>query len=362
MPTTITYDNQYPTTIVIGIGQYDNGAVQIEVQYGEHLDRGICPLVQFQIAGQLVLNGMNQTGRYRIRARSVFANGDRGKWSNILNVFTPSVQARDLSPANIMIQPAMIVIPERVEWSCPSPEAGHPARLLSIDAPTAALWIRQNGDGYVMECETASLPIDTVALLATNASEECTVTISAGGSWDNARSANPDFRYGPVPFRASANLDQRPGYHGLFRLPAAPIKRYWRIVVKGQTPGNLMVVTYAVMGLAMVTRNIATNSLNEVPLDRSTLERDRFGSPDRMRGERGRTVDFELQNLREGEAETYRRLFSAIGTTSPALVVPNTKAGAFLHDRILFGEVTKQSFLNKASPLYDRSFTVQSLI
>jgi hypothetical protein len=189
MPTSITYDGAYPTVIVIGISQYDAGAVRIEVQYGEHLDRGICPLVQFQIAGQISLNGMNQASRYKIRARSVFANGDRGKWSNILNVFTNLAQARDLTPANIMIQPAMIVVPEHVDWSCPSPEAGHPARLLSIDAPTAALWIRQNGDGYVIEGRMSGVPIDTIALLATNASEECVVTISGGYTAENAPGA-----------------------------------------------------------------------------------------------------------------------------------------------------------------------------
>src|SRR3546814_13124889 len=76
-------------------------------------------------------------------------------------------------------------------------------------------------------------PIDTIALLQSNIPEDATVLIRVGTT-----SATADANYGPYPFRASATVPGRPGYHGLFRLPAAVSKEYWRVDIKATPPGH----------------------------------------------------------------------------------------------------------------------------
>src|SRR3546814_17730774 len=93
-------------------------------------------------------------------------------------------------------------------------------------------------------------PIDTIALLQSNIPGDATVLIRVGTT-----SATADANYGPYPFRASANVPGRPGYHGLFRLPAAVSKEYWRVDITATLPGNLLQLEHAVFGKNRVTKN-----------------------------------------------------------------------------------------------------------
>src|SRR3546814_5375042 len=78
-----------------------------------------------------------------------------------------------------------------------------------------------------------------------------------------------------------------PGYHGLFRLPAAVSKEYWRVDITATLPGNLLHLEHAVFGKNRVTKNMAADK-NEVGVDLGSLERLRSGNPNRIRGYRMR--------------------------------------------------------------------------
>src|SRR3546814_10777790 len=128
---------------------------------------------------------------------------------------------------------------------------------------------------------------------------------------------------------ASANVPGRPGYHGLFRLPAAVSKEYWRVDITATLPGNLLHLEHAVFGKNRVTKNMAADK-NEVGVDLGSLERLRSGNPNRIRGYRMRRVDFDLAALTEAQYETqYGDLHWRVGGTDPVLLVPNSKSGAF---------------------------------
>src|SRR3546814_18787937 len=97
---------------------------------------------------------------------------------------------------------------------------------------------------------------------------------------------------------ASANVPGRPGYHGLFRLPAAVSKEYWRVDITATLPGNLLHLEHAVFGKNRVTKNMAADK-NEVGVALRPLERVRRGNPNRIRGYRVRRGDFGLCSLTE---------------------------------------------------------------
>src|SRR3546814_21052293 len=86
---------------------------------------------------------------------------------------------------------------------------------------------------HTFTARMAPEPIDTIALLQSNIPEDATVLIRVGTT-----SATADANYGPYPFRASANVPGRQGYHGLFRLPAAVSKEYWRVGIHAPLTGQ----------------------------------------------------------------------------------------------------------------------------
>src|SRR3546814_10334097 len=92
---------------------------------------------------------------------------------------------------------------------------------------------------------------------------------------------------------ASANVPGRPGYHGLFRLPAAVSKEYWRVDITATLPGNLLHLEHAVFGKNRVTKTMAADK-NEVGVDLGSHERLHSGNPNRIRGYWMRRVAFDL--------------------------------------------------------------------
>src|SRR5207245_2485388 len=119
---------------------------------------------------------------------------------------------------------------------------------------------------------------------------------------------------------------------------------------------------FGVVGLARTAKNIAADKV-ESPLDYGALDRTRDGIPDRRYGWRGRRVDFEIAFMTEAQWETqFADLRSKIGLIDPVLVVPNTRAGVFLHDRILFGPISAQRATQPYTPRFTQGLTVDSLI
>lgn len=354
------------TSAVIFFAAVPANTLLIEVQYSTRRDFSwaLAPVIRSANLSTMTLSGLNQRQAYYVRARPLSTSGQEGAWTDVFGFRTFDGPARNVAPQGIMIEPALIVPPEPVlKWTADNEVAGHPARTLSRDDPQSSWWSDLVGGKYAFETYIAGDVVDTIAILETNASESMQVTVKADYNGDTIRTNNPTYSYGPVPFRASANLPGRRGYHALIRLPQPQGFRYYRVEITGTVPGGRFVATYAVIGLAHSTRNFAADSKNETILDYGSIDRDRSGNPARVDGHRGRTVDFEIVNMPEAQYETaFEQLKWKLGTTDPALIVPNSKAGAFLHDRILYGTLKPSRATNTYSPRFSQQFSVDSLI
>lgn len=353
------------TSVGLFFSGVPDGTLLIEVQYSTKPDFMWCPspIVRSNDLTGMTLNGLNQATSYYMRARAVSSGGSFGDWSPTFGFRTQDGTARVVTPQTVMIEPALIVPPEPVlTWQADNEVAGYPARALGRDDPNSMWWSDLAGGKFAFQAYCAGGEIDTIAVLETNASEAMQITIKAGFDADTIKGGSPAYSYGPVPFRASANLRGRRGYHSLVRLPAPVSYRHFRIELTGQVPGNRFAATYAVLGRAHKTKNFALDK-GETIADYGTIERDRSGNPNRMRGHRGRLVDFEVVNMTEAQYETaFERLRWQLGITDPALIVPNSKAGSFLHDRILFGQIRAGRAGQPYSTLFSQAFNVDSLI
>jgi len=341
------------------------GTLLIEVQYSTRPDFMWCPspIVRSFDLGGMTMNGLNQATPYYMRARPISSSGAQGEWTATFGFSTQGGPARILTPATVMIEPALIVPPEPVlSWTADNEVSGYPARALGRDDPNSMWWADLSGGKFAFQTYVAGGAVDTIAVLESNASEGMQIKVLADYEGNTINTGSPTYSYGPVPFRASLNLPGRRGYHSLVRLPAPVNFRHYRVEITGQVPGNRFVATYAVLGQAHKTKNFALDK-GETIADYGSIERDRSGNPNRVRGHRGRLVDFEVVNMTEAAYESaFERLRWMLGTTDPALVVPNSKAGAFLHDRILYGQVRAGRASNPYSPIFSQAFNVDSLI
>lgn len=358
----ITVSAVTSTTATLTFGGVSGGTAFVEVQYSTDPDFqwGIAPIVRANTTAGTVLNGLNQAQTYYMRARALPAGG----WSAPVGVVTPVGVLRDTTPAAIMIEPALIIPPERVlAWTASSEVAGYPVRTLGRDDPNSTWWAERVGVGFAFEAQIAPTPIDTIAVLETNASEAATITIKGGPSLANVRGGAPAYTHAERPFRASSGLPGRRGYHSFVRLPAPQAFAFWRVEIAGPIPGEIFVATYAVFGLAYSTRNYAADSKSETLLDRGAIDRDRSGNPARVDGHRGRNVEFEIVNMTEAQYESqFAQLGYRLGTTRSALVVPNSKPGVFLHDRLLYGTLKPGRDANTYTPRFSKQFSIESLI
>lgn len=363
--TFITPTSVSTTSAELAFGGVPAGSLLIEVQYSFRHDFSWCvsPVIRSASLATMTLGGLNQAARYFMRARAVSTSGDEEDWGPIVGIATGTGTLRSLSPANIMIEPALIIPPEPVlEWAADNEDAGYPARALGRDDPNSSWWADISGTA-AFEARMSGAPIDTIAILETCASEAAQVKVKAGFNTADIRSGSPSYSTGFLPFRASANLPGRKGYHCLVRLPSPQMFPYWRVEISGAMPGSLFVATYAVFGLARSTKNFAVDSKSETLLDMGSVERDRSGNVARTSGYRGRAVDFEIVNMTEAQYEAaFEQVRWLVGTTEPALVIPNSKPGPFLHDRILYGQLSAGRATNTVSPRFSSQFSVQSLI
>jgi hypothetical protein len=171
--------------------------------------------------------------------------------------------------------------------------------------------------------------------------------------------AAPPVDTGILPFRASANLGWRPSYHSYRRLPAPVAREWWRIDITN--PGPTFVARNLVTGLARQSVNYSRGA-GQTPYDLGTMQRTPFGTPDRTPGWRGRSLDFGLSWLSEAEYEAkWSDLDQLVATTDPVFVLPNTKANAYLHDRIGFGTIENMRAENVRSSKYARSLEIRSI-
>lgn len=338
------------------------GWVEIQISDNPYF-RGLSPMRSFT-ATPAALVGLNQRGTFYIRGRTVTAGGVRAAWGALSGFRTADGAAWNTAPQNIMVDPAIIVIPEPIlsvqynygGW------AGFPAENLFRDDPQL-VFQAGGGDGIVFIVETAGGPMDTFAFLDTTAAEATTWTIYYGDTFAEAQAASVARRLGPFT-RASANLPQRSGYHFLARAGAPLSKKFWAFHIDYNNAGmlNYFMARYLVMGLAKTAKNISADKV-EAPLDLGSIDRTRAGGPDRVWGHKMRKVDFEIAVMREIQWETqFGDLWRKIGLSEPVLVVPNTRAGGFLHDRILYGSVAASRSIQVNSPIYTMGLSIESII
>lgn len=362
----ITVSSVAATSTTLAFSGLPGGTAFVQVQYSIDPDFlwGIAPIVRADSNAGTVLNGLNQAQTYYLRARPLLTIGSIGDWSPVVGIYTPVAALRDLSPASVMIEPALIVPPERVlAWTASDEISGYPVRTLGRDEPNSTWWAERVGLTFDFEAQMAAAPIDVISVLETNASEASTITVKAGPSLANVRGGAPAYSFAARPFRVSAGLPGRRAYHAFVRLPAPQAYPFWRVEIGGPVPGDVFVATYAVFGLAYATRNFSADSKSETLLDRGSIDRDRSGNPARVEGHRGRNVDFELVNLTEAQYEgTLSQLRWRLGTTRPALVLPNSKPGVFLHDRLLYGTLKAGRATNTYTPRFSQQFSIESLI
>lgn len=339
-------------------GEAADGTNEVQLSIRDKFEFCVCPIITGLARGTpLTLSQINQDTTYFARIRSRTAAGIYSDWSPTIPFRTPLNAARSTAPAAVMIQPAILVVPVPVvSWISATTIDGLPAENLAYDAPAA--WRSLSaGTTHGVVARVAPEPIDTIALLNTNVPEAGTIEIQAGTTTGTA-----NYTTGQLPFRASANLPGRPGYHSLVRLPAPQAYEYWQAIVRATLPGKILHVEHMVLGLNRTSKNHSTEK-NETGLDLGSLERTRAGLPNRSTGLRMRRADFDISMMTEAQYETqYGDLHWKVGGTDPVFVVPNSKAGAFLHDRMLYGAISAGRVVNPTSPRYTRNFTIDSLI
>ncbi|MBX9816065.1 MAG: hypothetical protein K2X76_15310 [Sphingomonas sp.] len=361
MPLTLSISAVGETVATLNFGALAADGV-IEVQLGARPDFQfcVCPIFAVARAAQYQVQGLNQRATYFARCRSRRASGAADDWSGVQAFRTGDGAARDLRPGAVLIEPALIVTPEPVlEWQAGSAVAGFPVSNLGIDAPVGWKSISAGQLDYV-DARLAGAAIDTVALLQTNLPEAAQVDIIAAPT----RAALDDVAQRNViaagaPFRASSALPGRPGYHGLFRFDPVQMP-WWRLRLLGAKPGGVLWAEHLIFGRNRVTKNHSVDK-TETPIPRSSVERQRSGIPDRTAGIPMRKVEFDISMLTEAQ---YEEAYGDLGRfeNEAVLVVPNSKAGAFLHDRILYGDLRNSRIFNPASPRFTRSFSIESLI
>lgn len=278
--------------------------------------------------------------------------------------WTPTVLVRTLDPTpaaaytGFSIEPAILVVPEPIiNLAATIQQAGYPASNLLNDDPTAS-WRQPSAGAPVLTFETSGTPIDTIALLGTLTAPGATWRIRGGATAAEAASESAPYDSGTVTFHTNSGLGGKRFYHGLHRLPAPVTHRFWNITL---SVFNLMLAKHLVVGLARKSVNYSRGA-GSAAADLGKMARTRFGTPDRTRGWRSRSVDFELSWLTEAEFETkWSDLWHRVGTTDPVLAVPNSKQNVYLNDRIAFGNISSMRSENVRSSRYIQSIEIASL-
>lgn len=353
------------------------GGGSVEIQIADNPEfRGLVSWNRYTVTPTGV-GGLNQLGTYYARGRTVTGGGALGAWGATVGFYTTAGVAWSTAPQNVLLSPGLVVPPVpilNIVETTNAAVAGYPMTNLLRDDPNliaiATPWASGTGtDQVAIDFDTAGGPIDTIALLDANFPETVLIQVLASTTAARRAAGNSDIPggafTGPTYTRASANLPQRRGYHALIRSAVPVALPYWRVYVYVPTgtwrQGQFM-ARYLVAGLARTSKNITTDK-TETPLDLGAMDRTRGGGPNRVWGFKMRKIDFEISVMSEMQWETqYGDLWRKIGLSEPVLIVPNSKTGAFLHDRILYGTVTQQRATQVNSPIFTHGFSCESLI
>lgn len=364
MSCTLTITARAATDITLTKTGLTGGATDVEIQYGTREDFQFCiaPIVSAGLATPQNITGLNRDQIYYMRGRSV-VGAVRGVWGPIVPVAT-LLGVVPADPTGVAIQPVLIIPPDPVAaftiGALGAVNAGYPLSNLKARSPTAAARVQVGaGNTIIINAALSGRRVDTIAVLDTNLPEASTIQVGFGTSLANAE-AGVSYQTAVLPFRASAGIAGRKGYHAFVRLAAAQEYPFASIKIIGAPPLGLVHLTHAVFGLARVGRN--WSDLTDQPFDLGTIERQRDGSPDPVTGYRSRKVDFTVSAMTETQTETqFGDLPQKVGFTDHVLVVTNSKANLYLHDRLLFGTLT-QNRGSGSNMRFERQFSVESII
>lgn len=365
MTITLSVTATTTTTATFGFANMGaSGTVELQISPRDDFQFCVCPVYPgIPRATPYTHPGLNQRCTYFARARTRLGSGLAEPWSNVVGFRTADGAAQVFPNGGVLIEPALVVKPEPVLNLAASgaggPTAGFPASNLVRDAPVGCRIAGNFSVGlnyFGITFERGGAQIDTAAILNTNFPEDSMIRIYG--------TDNPDYQTGGIvllasqPFRASPNLPGRRGYHGVFRF-AELAKQYITIEITSPTL-KYAHIEHLVVGKARVSKNFSTEK-TEQPVPQTSIERRRSGIVDRQKGYPMRKVDFDISAMSETQYETlYGDLH--LYQNEPVLVVPNTRANAFLHDRILYGDLSGGRVVNVNSPIFTRGFTVESLI
>lgn len=340
-----------------------DGTLELQISTETDFQFCVCPIYPgLPRASPYVANGLNQDARYFARCRSRRASGAAEDWSNIVAFKTPLVTPRSLTVPAIVREPAIIMRPEPViSWTAGNEVAGFPAKNVSRDAPVAWRSIAAGGV-HRITLEHSGAPIDTIPILGTNLPEAATMGIVAGNTLNEVVVGPAPYASAVQLFRASANMPGRSGYHGLILLPAPIEYPFIQVFLTpvAAMPANMIHVEHVLIGLNRKTRNMALDD-NESPINRGSKDRTRTGNPDKVEGVKMRRVEFDISYMTETQSETqYQEVMSWLDEA--VFVLPNSKAGPFLHDRMLYGDLKGHRRTGPSSIHHTRTFIVESLI
>lgn len=363
MTITITPGATTPTTAVLNFAGYGaDGTIDLQIASRADFSFCVAPVVSIPRGAAYTLTGLNQEATLYARARTRSAAGNPERWGATAGFRTTLANARVTAPQNVMVEPAMLVFPVPIlSFYSFQAVAGFPAENVAISAPVAYRGM-SNGQGPVQGVEidmvTAGDPIDTLAVLNTNLPESGYVVLQCGPSFNALTTV-----LASVPFRASANVPGRPGYHGVFRF-GQTTATCWRLTFFTPTadapPGNIFHVEHVVLGRNLASRN-ANGDKTETPVGLTTTERTRTGILDRVPGIPIRRTEFDLSNLTEREFETlYGQLWRRQGDT--VFCLPNSKENAFRHDRMLLGEFGAGRIAGVQGIRFTRGMSIDSII
>lgn len=362
MSVTVAIDNITASSCRFTYSGIDPAAVQIESQISPRPDFMFCacPLFLTGIAGPYTIPGLNRAQTYFVRSRGITGAGGQLAWSAVRSFRTAVGVGQDLTEQAVFLEPAIVCIPETVlNLTATAEVAGYPVTNLLDDGPSVAVLGEAAANTFRMTFELSGAPVDTFALLSTSLPEAVQVKLSYGASKAEAE-AETSVAFDTAG-RASPNLPGRMAYH-LFNRFAEVSAKWFQLEIVADCMGDRMQAGHLVIGKGMVSKRIARDKSASFE-DLGIVERNQIGVPDRQYGLRTRTVDFDIAMMNETIYETtYGMLHARVGETDPVLVLPNSKQGIFLHDRLLYGMLSGGREANPVSKYYSRRFQITSII
>lgn len=353
--TTLAITGRTNDQIVVTIGA-GGGETHFEVEANRAADFGSDEsLVRSALAaGAQPFNGLPAGTPFFFRARKT--NGGNGPWTPTVMIATlpPAAAAPYAGPS---IEPGILVLPEPiVSIECAQTVVGSDPAFLLDDDPMAVL--HATGSPVVIEFCTAGRPVDTIALMGTMCSDTATIAYRSATTQANLTAA-PNTNIAAAAFRASAGLGERRGYHSFKRLPATVDDPWWRLTITHLAPE--FIARNLVIGLARSSVNYSRGA-GQSYLDMGSLSRNRFGTPDRVEGWRGRSMDVGFSWLSEAEFEAkYQYIDALVGGTKPVLLIPNAKPNAYFHDRMGFGNLEQSRAEVMRSSKHQRTLELRSI-